>query len=120
MEQQQIPMAQVEINFLKAILEYLEQKPVVEVKHVYIPLTSLIQIESKIVSVNIHLLQAIVDYLQDKPYIEVYQFVNVLTSQNKPQEHRKLNAPNPELNITEHVPEGFDVTKSISEQKKEE
>ena len=118
-EQTQQPFAQVEVAFLQAIGTYIEQMPMVEVKQLSLGIDSHLEnANGQFVQVNLGLLQALVDYLQNKPYKEVFQFVNISTGQNRPQVPQVPqvpDAPAPDANISEYVPEGFEVDQNTQE-----
>jgi hypothetical protein len=114
---EQIPFAQVEVRFLQAVMSYIEQMPLKEVKNFSANLDQILgNTQEQYAQVDLGFLQALVDYLQEKPYKEVFQFVNILTGQNKPQEPQMPEAPMPEPNISEHIPEGFDASESTTEE----
>ena len=116
MNEQETPIAQVQVEFLRAITAYIERMPHGEVKHFSLAIDSIIQnSQDQMVPVELGLLQALVDYLQEKPYKEVFQFVNILTGQNKPQVPQVPQVPQmpePDVNISEHIPEGFDTNQT--------
>ena len=118
--QTQTPFAQVEVGFLQAISVYIEQMPLKEVRHISNVLDNIVgETEQQFVQVDLGFLQALVDYLQAKPYREVFQFVNILTGQVKPQpqvpQPQVPQMLEPDVNISEHIPEGFDASQSTQD-----
>ena len=111
---------QVDINFLKAIGDYLKNKPFDEVHRFLNVIISKIEAatpsESAVfIPMDVAFLQAMLNYLKTKPYEEVFLFIETLTGRNQGQPNQMPTTPqnnNPPVNITEVLPDGYQAEQS--------